>query len=138
MPDEKFNQRTDWLETRSQSWAFNGNSFPSPPTEIEIGLHNDDPTNSGKENEVDSIDYERATIDLSDLHTTGNNPRETVNATNITFKEAETNWGTITHATIWHPEEDEPMYWAEINEERIINENEIYEIRENDLIIRDY
>lgn len=138
MAEEDFNSKTDWFETAIQSWAFNNTDMPNATPNVEVALHTGDPTNSGDSNEVNTVDYERATVPVANITTTGNNPRTATNTEAILFVEAETNWGTVTHSTIWQPVIDQPLYWGEFAIHRNVNEGEQYEIDVGDLIVRDF
>ena len=81
--------------------VFDGYSLPSPPNTLYIALHTGDPTNDGDENEVSASDYERIPVSESDFTTSGSNPRRATNDVDIVSEEAESNWGTIDHISIW-------------------------------------
>ena len=137
MTDE-FNAKTNWFESAIQDWAFNGVDLPSAASTVEVGLHVGDPSNSGEQNEVNTVDYERASVSIANFNTTGNNPRVATNTQAILFDSAETNWGTITHCTLWHPGQNEPLYWGEFDVHRTVNTGEIYEIEAGELVVRDF
>lgn len=62
-----------------------------------LALNTGDPGNTGA-NEVVAADYARQ---AATFENTGANPTTAANDAVIQFPQAETNWGTITHFTLW-------------------------------------
>lgn len=101
---------TDYFEESIMQWCFHGSAFDTAPGTLYIALHTDDPnatgdnTEPGDQNEVGASDYDRAdvTVDGSTF-TQGTNGTATTmeNANEIAFGTATSDWGTVSHFSIW-------------------------------------
>lgn len=69
-----------------------------------IALHTADPGNDGSSNEVDESEYSRIEVGESNLNTSGDGPTQISVDTDVTFDAADTDWGTITHTSMWDSE----------------------------------
>ena len=93
---------TDYTEAAIIDWMFGDTAFPATHSTLYVALHTADPTNSGEANEVAAGDYGRAaTTANGDWTRTGNSVE---NANEIAFGIASSNWGTITHFSLWDDE----------------------------------
>jgi hypothetical protein len=90
---------TDFTENQIVSWMVGGDDFPSAHSTVYVGLHSNDPTNSGEENELSSSSYEREDTAAGVDWTINGNQAE--NAQDIIFPEAQEDWGQVSHVTLW-------------------------------------
>lgn len=93
---------THYGETQVLDWFSQGVDLVAP-TNLHVALHTADPgDNPDGTTEVTATDYARyQTATGTDWNVTGNAPRTTDNATEITFGTATNSWGTISHVSLW-------------------------------------
>lgn len=120
-----------YFEGVVQAWWADGTQLPSPPSSVDIGLHTDDPTSDGTANEVTASDYARETVTTSNLTVSGSNPTTVQNDNEIEFPIAESEWGNISHLTIWFG--SNLLWHGAATETKYIEENDQYRIPANDL-----
>lgn len=98
------------LEEAVMDWVFEEASMPSPPTNLYVGLHTGPPGNDGTDNEVDASDYDRFETTPGEWdRLAGSGPSEAENNTDIEFPEAASDWGVITHVSLWTTEDNSGM-----------------------------
>lgn len=93
---------TAYTETQVLDWISQGATL-NPPAALYVALHTAAPgdTPDGT-TEVGATEYNRVeTAPTTDWDVTGNSPRTLTNAVEILFPETNSNWGTITHVSIW-------------------------------------
>lgn len=91
---------TNYLQDELIQWMVDGTSFDSPPSSIYVALHTGDPGGDGTNNEVSGGSYSRYQTSVpSDwtIPSTGNFE----NSTDILFPEATSNWGDVSHFSLW-------------------------------------
>lgn len=90
---------TDYTENLTVEWLVGGTDFPASHSNVYVGLHTADPTDSGEDNEVTASSYSRAsTVAGSDWTINGGTFE---NNGEIQFPIAQENWGTVSHFTLW-------------------------------------
>lgn len=89
---------TEYTKDLYINWLVGGQEFPANHGSVYLGLHTDDPGPSGENNEVSASDYSRKEVAVSDW-TIGTGTFE--NPDVIEFDIATSDWGTITHFSIW-------------------------------------
>ena len=95
---------TTTSEELFRDWLSQGSDTPSPPSELYVALHTSNPGNDPDgSSEVDADDYDRASVSTTGgWDTTGTGgPSGFENAEDVHFGEAESDWGTITHVSLW-------------------------------------
>lgn len=95
---------TYYVEEAIRDWMSQGSSMPSAPSDLYVALHTDDPTDDPDgSTEVDASDYDRASTSTgSDWDETGSgSPYGFENASEISFGEATSDWGEVSHVSIW-------------------------------------
>lgn len=90
---------TNYTESEIVNWMVGGDAMPSPPSNIYVGLHTGDPTETGGSNEVSGNNYARASTTAGTDWTISANTFE--NADDILFNEASGSWGTVSHFSLW-------------------------------------
>lgn len=89
---------TDYTEGQFIDWCFGGTDMPAAHGSVYVALHTEDPTESGDVGEVSASDYGRVeTVAGSDWTTSGG---QAENANEVLFT-AGSDWGTITHFSLW-------------------------------------
>jgi len=98
---------TDYTETQTIEWLVGGLDMPSAHADLYVALHTSDPgeTPDGS-TEVDSntFTYERQQTTTGSDWTISNNTFE--NSVEISYPQADSNWGTITHFSLWDGSSD--------------------------------
>ena len=114
---------TDYIEAAIIDWMFGDTAFPATHSTLYVALHTADPTNSGEANEVAAGDYGRAaTTANGDWTRTAN---EVENANDIEFGIATSNWGEITHFSLWDAEtEGNALAQSALDASTTIDEND--------------
>lgn len=90
---------TNYHENIIMDRSFRGTDAPPAPLTLYVGLHTADPTETGEANEVTAADYARQGVANADWGGIGSNVE---NALEVDFGTATSNWGTITHFSIWN------------------------------------
>jgi len=92
----------DYIESEIIDWIFDGTQFDSPPTDVYVGLHTGAPSDDGSDNEIStsSTGYSRTAVSTG---SGWNQPsaNKAKNAAEITFGPATSDWGDVSHFTIW-------------------------------------
>ena len=119
-------------------YSFDGEDFDTAPESVYFALHNDDPGDDGTENEVSAPDYQRMQLQQENWDIAGQRPTEAVYTTRVIFPEAQSDWGTITHGTIWNSSDGSgmAMYRGEPDEVQVINEGDTYEVPNDEIRVR--
>jgi len=91
---------TDYSESNIVSWIVGGQDMPTAASNIYVGLHTSDPTDTGENNEVSTASYSRVSTTAGTDWNITNNTFD--NAIDIIFPEAQEDWGTITHFSLWN------------------------------------
>lgn len=93
---------TDYAEEQIRDWMSQGTDAATAPTNLHVALHTADPTDSPDgSNEVSATDYSRASTAAGSGWTTSSNPTGFSNANEVSFGEATSSWGTISHVSLW-------------------------------------
>lgn len=88
---------SDYLETKILNHVLRNTAYTSPGTSVYVSLHTADPTDAGTGTEVSGTGYARVQVTAWDAPAS----RATQNTNAITFAQAGSNWGTVTHIGIW-------------------------------------
>jgi len=91
---------TDYFKDNVSKWFVDGQSMPSAPSNIYVGLHTGDPGSDASANELSSGNYSRVSTSASsdwNLPSVGSFE----NTSQILFPEATSDWGTITYFSLW-------------------------------------
>lgn len=82
--------------------ALFGNTDMTGKANLYVGAHTSDPGNSPDgSTEVGATDYDRVQTAPGDWSVSGNGPKTATNDVDVEFAEAQNDWGTITHITVW-------------------------------------
>lgn len=111
---------TTYLEGQIVDWMVSGSDMPASHSNIYVALHTSDPTNSGEDNEVTAASYSRvSTVAGTDWGTNGNTFD---NLIDIEFPEAQEDWGTVTHFSLWDGSAgtDNALAWSALDRNRDI------------------
>lgn len=95
---------TTYTEEAIRDWMSQGSAMPSAPSSLHVALHTADPGGSPDgSTEVSASDYSRQSVSAgSGWSTTGSGePSGFENASEVNFGESTSNWGTITHVSLW-------------------------------------
>lgn len=92
---------TDYAETEIRDWMSQGTDPDTAPGNLYVALHTSDPGDSPDgSTEVGAGDYDRvSTTTGTDWNTPGSNDFQ--NANEISFGTATSNWGTVSHVSLW-------------------------------------
>lgn len=127
---------TTYLEGAVQEWAFDGSSFPTAPSNLYLALHNGDPGNDGTSNELGAGDYSRASTGSGDWTTSGSGPTEAENNSEITFGEATSDWGTVSHVSIYDAQTGgNPLWQGQLDSSKSVQTGDELIFRSNDIHI---
>lgn len=93
---------TDYLETNVRDWISQGTAMPSAPGTLYVALHTSDPGESPDgSTEVGASDYSRVGVTTGSGWNSSLNPTQFSNANTISFGQATSDWGTISHVSLW-------------------------------------
>lgn len=93
---------TDYTETAIRDWMSQGTTMPSAPSNLHVALHTSDPGESPDGSaEVGAGDYSRSSTTTGTDWDTTSNPTTFENANEVNFGQATSNWGTISHVSLW-------------------------------------
>lgn len=113
---------TTYLEAKIQEWWADGTAFPAAPSNVYVALHTGDPGNDASANEVAAGDYSRAETAAADWSVTGSGPTHVENANEIQFSTATSDWGTISHVSLWDASTGGNALWqGELDTSRTVN-----------------
>jgi len=92
---------TDYLETAIRDWMSQNTSMPATPTDLYVGLHTSDPTDSpGGTTEVSAADYSRVGVPCpGGWATPTTNSFENANVVN--FGTTTNSWGSVSHVALY-------------------------------------
>lgn len=92
---------TDFVETEIRDWLSQGTDPIAAPTNLHVALHTSDPGDAPDgTTEVSAGDYSRvSTSTPGDWNTPASNQFD--NANEISFGTATSDWGTISHVSLW-------------------------------------
>jgi hypothetical protein len=90
---------TDYVEGSIVDWMVGGSDMPTAHSNVYVALHTGDPGETGDSNEVSTTSYSRASTSANGDWTRSGNTFE--NAVDISFPQAQENWGTISHFSLW-------------------------------------
>lgn len=129
---------TTYVEQQVRDWMSQGTDMPVAPANLYVALHTSDPGNDPDgTTEVGAADYSRvSTAAGTDWATTGTGgPSGFENAVEITFSEATSDWGTITHVSIWDASDTTGNALAAyaLNTQKTINTNDQARFKAGDL-----
>lgn len=97
----------DYTETIIRDWMSQGSAMPSSPGSVYVALHTSSPSEgSPGSTEVGAGDYSRATTTAGTDWNTSLNPTQFSNANEVSFGEATSSWGTISHVSLWDSSTD--------------------------------
>lgn len=130
---------TDWLELELAEWIFQDSFMPSPESSVYVALHTANPGEDTPDaNEVNATDYDRVQVSTSGwtIDTSGSEVVVT-NDNAIVWSEAQTDWGTISHGSLWNGPDsgDDAFLVGSFATTESVNEGETYEIRGGDLTV---
>lgn len=124
---------TDYLEAEIINWSFGGDSMPTPPDPVYVSLHTSDPGESPDgSTEVGSGGYSRQSVAAADW-TTSAGTADNDNA--ITFPEATSDIGTVTHFAVWDgsTQSDNALWAASLDNSRDIQTGDTARFSAGDL-----
>ena len=78
--------------------SFDGNDMPVSHGSVWLAAHTADPGNNAANNEVAATDYSRVEVLTTAFDATA---RTRTNNVAIEFPQAQSDWGTITHISVW-------------------------------------
>jgi hypothetical protein len=115
---------TDYHEQLIIDRSFGAVDADPAPATVYMALHTGNPTNSGTENEVAASDYSRMAIQNPSEWSISGNVAENVET--IEFGIANTDWGEVTHATLWDGAEstDNPLWHTQLEVSKVIEERD--------------
>jgi len=87
---------SDYLEQKIINHVLRNTAYTTPGTSIYVALFTSDPTDAGTGTEVSGTSYARVQVTAWDSPAS----RATANTNTITFAQAGSNWGTVTHVGI--------------------------------------
>lgn len=92
---------TDYAEGQIRDWMSQGVDVDTAPAELHVALHTADPGEvPDGSTEVGAGDYSRQSVSAgSGWNTPNENDFE--NANEVSFGEATSDWGTISHVSLW-------------------------------------
>lgn len=97
---------TDQTETEIGDALFGDTDFTAV-TDLYVAAHTSDPGNNPDgTTEVDAGEYDRVSTAPGDWSLNGNAPRTAENDVDVEFPEATSDWGTISHLTVWDTSDD--------------------------------
>jgi hypothetical protein len=103
----------DALEADIIDWVFDGTQFPTPPSDVYVGLHTGAPGDDGASNEIstNSTGYSRTAVPTG---SGWNQPsaNEASNAGEVAFGPADTDWGDVSHFTVWDSQTGGNCLWT--------------------------
>lgn len=127
--------KTDWLEAAILDWAFAGTDMPAAPATIYVALHTGDPGDDGTANEIGTsgTGYARQPLDTpGDWSRPSHN--EAANAALVTFGPAESDWGDVSHISLWDSQTGgNPLYAGDLDTTRTILTGDRYELDPDDI-----
>ena len=101
-----------YLEEAVIDWCFEGADMDTSPGNVYLALHSADPTNDGSENEVTASDYDRISTSPTDwVRATTGGPTTIENSSELSFGETTSNWGTVSHVSVWDDSSDGNCLW---------------------------
>lgn len=90
---------TDYVENLVLDWMSQGSNMPSPPSNLYVALHTDDPGESPDgSTEVSAADYDRIQTSPTDWDRSQNTFE---NANALDWGLISNDWGVITHMSLW-------------------------------------
>ena len=125
---------TDAAENAVGGALFDNTDFTGVAN-LHVAAHTADPTNSGEANEVGAGDYDRVATSPGDWSTSGNAPLQATNDVDVEFDEATSNWGTITHISVWDGASDTDTAYTvyELDESVTIDDGDILRFPTGDI-----
>jgi hypothetical protein len=111
---------TTYTEEKIVNWMVGDSDMPLAHSNVYVALHTSDPTNSGENNEVTASSYSRVSTAASTDWDITSNTFE--NLIDIEFPEAQEDWGSITHFTLWDGPDatDNALAWSALDRDREI------------------
>jgi hypothetical protein len=94
---------SNYVESEIVSWMFKGEDMPVSHGDVYVALHTSDPTDSGEQNEVSAASYTRIQTATTDWTQTDNTFE---NASDVEYPQAQENWGTVSHFSLWDGPDD--------------------------------
>lgn len=126
-----------YLEGLVQDWGFAGTDMPTAPGTVYLALHSADPGNDGSANELTASDYDRISTGTADwTQVSSPNPTTIENANQLTFGEATSDWGTVSHVSIWDASSSGNCLWqGALDTSKTVNTGDELIFRANDIHI---
>lgn len=92
---------TDYTETQIRDWMSQGTATDSAPGTVYVALHTSEPSESDPGGtEVGASDYSRVDVAAGSGWNTPDSASFD-NANEISFGTATSDWGTVTHVSLW-------------------------------------
>lgn len=130
---------TDYAEEQFMQWAFHGSDMDNAPSTLYIALHDADPgeTPDGT-NEIDASDYDRESVTADDTEWdqgTDGDATTMENANEISFGTATSDWGTVSHFSIWDgdADSDNAIWYGNLDSSKTVEENDEIRFQAGDL-----
>lgn len=126
------------LEEKLLNWMFNETTMGTAPSTLYIALHSDDPGNTLTNNELTAADYSRLQSPASDWEVLlQQDPGKAQNASVILFDEAASDWGTVTHASLWTGPDDSynGLVRIDFDQSTVVSTGERLEFREGSMVV---
>lgn len=124
---------TNYTETEILQWLVGGQDMPASHSSVYVSLHSSDPGESpdgSTEIDASTFTYERTETTAGSDWTIADDTFE--NSSEISFPEADSNWGTITHFAIWDgaSDSDNPLAKSalEISKEVKLGDKPIFRV----------
>lgn len=128
---------TDYMEGIIQDWMSQGVDAPTAPATIYVGLHTADPGEAPDgSNEVAAGDYSRVGVTAGTGFNTGTSGDASTfsNANLISFSQATSDWGVVSHVSLWDSATAGNAIAAyALNNSKSINTNDTAEFEAGDL-----
>lgn len=125
---------SNYLEERILNHIFRGVAS-IPPANFYVALFLNNPTDAGTGNELSGVNYARKPITFT-TPTQTEGSASISNETEITFDQAGSNWGTVTHAAIYDSLTGGNMYYyGALDTPKAIETNDILKVLANELVL---
>lgn len=112
------------------------NKTPHTPENISVALFKTTPTDASPGTEPTGGSYARAATTGATWTAPTGTDRYSTNASAITFVQATSNWGTITHFGLFEASSGTYLGWGEFNTSFDVESGDIYEIAVNELTLQ--
>jgi hypothetical protein len=115
--------KSNYLEDIILNVVLKGDSY-TPPVAIYVGLHTDNPGEDGTANELSGGNYERRPMTFGSV--SGGSVQ---NNAAVTFPQASSSWGVITHFSLWDYDSDPSncLYYGALSLPKTVGATDIFE-----------